>query len=176
MKPEILSLETVYEGWSTLRIARVRLADGAEADRVLEDHGQGVAVLPYDEARRVGLTIRIFRVPVLLGGGPISFREALAGIIEDEGPEETARREAMEEAGVRLTRLEPAGHAWTTPGLSTERIRLYLAPYAEGDRVQRGGGAPGEHENITVEERPLADHGAKTEAGDKQDKKNLLQI
>ncbi|MDB5446573.1 MAG: pyrophosphohydrolase including oxidative damage repair enzyme, partial [Phenylobacterium sp.] len=72
-----------------------------------------------------------------------------------EAPEDCARREAMEEAGVRLRGLEPLGAAYPCPGVSTERVHLFLGPYAARDRVGKGGGVEGEQEHITVMEVPL---------------------
>ena len=51
-----------------------------------------------------------------------------------EAPEACARREAMEELGVRLETLEPVSRVWSSPGVSSERISLYLAPYGLADR------------------------------------------
>ena len=100
----------------------------------------------------------------------------MAGIIDEgETAETAARREAMEEAGVRLGALEPVGEVWTTPGISTERMSLYLAPYAAADRVGIGGGVQGEHENIKVLELPLAGLGAELAAGRIGDMKLLRE-
>ena len=48
----------------------------------------------------------------------------------------------------RLRSLEPLGTAWACPGISTERMHLYLAPYDPADRVSQGGGLADEHEDI----------------------------
>ena len=42
------------------------------------------------------------------------------------------------------------------PGVSSERIDLFLAEYALADRTGAGGGDEAENEHITVEEVPLA--------------------
>jgi VIT1/CCC1 family predicted Fe2+/Mn2+ transporter len=57
---------------------------------------------------------------------------------------------------VELAALEFIGRVWSSPGVSTERQSLFLAPYRLSDRTGQGGGARGEHEGITVVERPLA--------------------
>ena len=44
---------------------------------------------------------------------------------------------------------------WSSPGVSTERQSLFLAPYCPADRSGKGGGAQGEHDGITVVERTL---------------------
>ena len=59
--------------------------------------------------------------------------------------------------GVTLGALEEAGHTWSMCGVSTERMHLFLAPYAAEHRTGEGGGLAEEHENITVVELPLAE-------------------
>ncbi len=156
MPPEILRVRPVYEGWSTLSLATVRGEDGRTAERLIEDHGRAVAVLPYDAPRRVAMLVRQFRAPVCTTTARTELLEAIAGLTDGEPPETAAAREAMEEAGLRLHALDHVATVWTMPGLSTERMDLFLARYAQSDRVGAGGGHPAEHENITVEEIPLA--------------------
>jgi len=155
-KPEILRTRLVHDGWTRFMLADVRLDDGAEVEREIEDHGEAVAVLPYDPERRVALLVRVLRPPVLYAGGAAAhLLEAPAGIREDEDPAEAARREALEEVGVRLRELEPFGAPFTSAGVSTERLHLFLAAYTAADRVEQGGGLEEEHENIRVRETPL---------------------
>ena len=78
-------------------------------------------------------------------------------MIGNEDAETAARREALEELGVRLQSLELIGRFWSSPGVSTERHSLFLAPYSASDRVGPGGGVADEHEGITVAERSLAE-------------------
>jgi nudix-type nucleoside diphosphatase (YffH/AdpP family) len=164
---EILSQETAWEG-RRARVERmdVRLADGTELPREVIFRGDAAAVLPYDAARRCALLVRLFRAPVMAVGGPAEAEEACAGMIDPgEGPQEAMVREAMEEMGVRLAGLEPVATVWPSPGILTERLSLFLAPYEPADRVADGGGVPGEHEGITVVERPLAELAADADAG-----------
>lgn len=175
---EILSVRTLHEGWSSFRLAEVRLDDGATATRAIESHGQAVGVLPYDPGRRVALLVRAFRAPLLWAGyGDGRLTEALAGVIDgDEAPEAAARREAMEEAGLKIAALEPVATAFPSPGVSTERITLYLAAYRTEDRVGGGGGAAGEHENLKVLEIGLAELAAKLVEGELRDMKTITLV
>jgi nudix-type nucleoside diphosphatase (YffH/AdpP family) len=155
--PEILDKKTVHEGWAKYSVLHVRLRGGQTVTRELEDHGAAVAVLPYDPARRVAILVRQFRAPVLAVTGETAFTEAMAGLSDGEAPEVAACREASEETGLKLRALEHVAQVWTMPGLSTERMDLFLAAYSDADRVGQGGGAEGEHENITVVELPLTE-------------------
>ena len=156
MTVELRKVETVYQGYLTVLAATFSGPDGEPFRREIEHHGRAACVLPYDPARRTALLVNLPRAPVIWSGGPPELLEAPAGMVEDEDSEETAIREAMEECGVRLTRLEAVGSPYSSPGVSSERIDLFLAAYGAADRIETGGGVTGENELITVEEVPLA--------------------
>jgi nudix-type nucleoside diphosphatase (YffH/AdpP family) len=165
MAPEIAALDLRHDRWARMFVATVRLPDGGTTLRDLEDHGQAVAVLPYDPEGRVALLVRQFRAPPFHAAGEAEMLEAPAGRLDEDDPAACARREAMEEAGLRLGALEPVLLAWTMPALSTERAHLFLAPYRAADRVGEGGGLASEHEGISVSEMPLAELAAMADAG-----------
>lgn len=169
----IVGVRTVYEGWGRYLLAEVRLAGGAVVARAIEDHGQAVAVLPYDASRRVALLVRQHRPPVLHAGGPASILEAPAGILDEPDPAAAAAREAFEETGVRLSAVEPAGVVWSMPGISTERMSLFLAAFAASDRTAAGGGLAEENEEIEVVEVSLAELAAMADDGRLDDLKTL---
>ena len=156
MPVELRKLETLYQGYSTLMMATLTASDGTTFRREIEHHGHAVAVLPYDAERRTALLVSLPRAPVIWSDGPPELLEAIAGMIDGEDAEACARREALEEAGVRLGELERVAAAYVSPGVSTERMQLYLAPYGRRDRVAAGGGLADEHEHITAMEVPLA--------------------
>jgi nudix-type nucleoside diphosphatase (YffH/AdpP family) len=172
----IVRTEVLRKGYVTLLKVVLHEPDGAEVERELTDHGQAVAFLPYDAERKVGLLVSMPRTPVLHAGIKEDLLEAPAGMIEDEGPEVAARREAMEETGLKLRELESVVHGWPSPGTSTERVQLYLAPFTQADRVAAGGGAEGEHENITVRELPLRRLAELADAGQLTDMKTMLLV
>ncbi|HSV03656.1 MAG TPA: NUDIX hydrolase [Phenylobacterium sp.] len=176
MPVEIRRVETVYRGYVTLMVATLAMEDGSTFTREIEDHGRAVAVLPYDPLRRCALMVRLPRAPAAWADGPPELTEAPAGMVEDETAEATARREALEEAGVRLGALEPVASPFASPGVSTERIQLFLAPYAAADRVAPGGGHAHEHEHITVVEAGLDELWRRVEADDILDMKTLVLL
>jgi nudix-type nucleoside diphosphatase (YffH/AdpP family) len=173
---KIVDTETVFEGFSRLLIATVELPDGQRIKREIEDHGRAVCVLPYDPQRRTAILVRQFRAPAALADGREHVLEAVAGSVEDEPPDACVHREAMEEAGLKLRTIEHLGTAWSMPGISTEQMDLYLAPYSEDDRVGLGGGVADEHEGITVIELPLAELAAMADAGQIIDMKTLAVV
>lgn len=174
---EIRSTEPLYEGYCTLVMATVVAPDGSTFRREVEDHGQAACVLPYDPQRRCALLVRLPRAPVALAGGRADIAEAPAGMIDaGEDAAGCVRREALEEAGVRLDELEPLGAPFSSPGVSTERIALFLAPYSAADRVGDGGGLAHEDEHITVLEVPLTALWAQAERREIQDLKTLALV
>ena len=62
------------------------------------------------------------------------------------------------------------------PGISTEYMHLYLAPYGQGDRTSDGGGLADEHENITVVEMELAELAALSDRGGLSDLKTFALV
>lgn len=176
MPVELRKLETVYQGYMTLMLATLTADDGTTFRREIEHHGHAAAVLPYDPARRTALMVSLPRAPVIWADGPPELLEAVAGMLDGEDAETCVRREALEEAGVRLRALEPVGAAFASPGVSSERLQLYLAPYVLADRVAAGGGLTEEHEHITVMEVPLAQLWAWVEEHRIEDLKTLTLI
>lgn len=175
MDARILDRQTVYDGWLSLARLSMRMPNGAIEERHVEDHGAGVALLPFDPLRRTAILISQPRAPVLLAGDP-DLLEVVAGRIEDGEPEYTLRKEAIEEAGVKLRAIEQIAHIWSMPTISTERLHLYLAEYGPEDRIGYGGGAEDENECITVHELPLADIWARAADGRISDAKTLILV
>jgi nudix-type nucleoside diphosphatase (YffH/AdpP family) len=175
-RPALLDRIFVHKGWSTFSILRLRLPNGAEVDREVEAHGRAVCVLPYDPVRKVAVLVRQFRPATFLAEDVESLLEVPAGVLDEDDPAEGARREAEEEAGLRLRDLEPVVNGWTMPGVSTERMAFFLAAFGEGDKVGDGGGLAEEHEDIEVVEIPLAELAAQARAGEITDVKTLLLV
>lgn len=176
MAPIIGGTRLIHDGWARFLVAEVTMPNGTRFKREIEDHGRAVAVLPYDPVRRVALLVSQFRAPVLFAEGPPELMEAVAGILDENEPEEGARREAYEETGLRLAALEPVASAWSMPGISTERMDLFLAPYGDGDRAGPGGGLAEENEAITTHELPLDALARMSEDGTLADLKTLVLV
>ena len=86
-----------------------------------------VCVLPYDPQRDCVVLIEQFRVGALDKSLNPWLIELVAGLIDkDEQPEQVARREAVEEAGLELAELWPLTQYYPSPGGSDERVHLYV--------------------------------------------------
>ncbi len=66
--------------------------------------------------------------------------------------------------------------AWSMPGVSTERMTLFLAEYRPEDRVADGGGVAHEDEEIRVVEMGLAKLATLMAAGNLVDMKTLVLV
>jgi 8-oxo-dGDP phosphatase len=107
----------------TLRTDRVRMPDGQAAERDVVEHPGAVAVVALDEADRV-LMIRQYRHPVsrLLWEVPAGLRD-----VDGEPAGRTAERELLEEAGYRARDWHVLADYFSSPGIITERLRVFLA-------------------------------------------------
>jgi len=175
MPAQIIKTDTVHSGWATLLVAAIRLPSGETIRREIEDHGAAACVLPYHPTRKTAILVRQLRPAVFFATRQDETIEAIAGIVDEADPAETARREAEEEAGLALGDLEHVVSGWTMPGLSTEQMHFYFATYDEGPRGA-GGGKASEHEHITVVEIGLNELAAMADRGDLADVKTLLLV
>jgi nudix-type nucleoside diphosphatase (YffH/AdpP family) len=172
---EIVRIRAAYEGWTKLLIATIRDSEGSQFNREIEDHGRAVSVLPYDPERRTALLVRILRAPVLYAGSD-DILEAPAGMMDEDDPADAVRREAFEEVGLQLREIEHIARTFSSPGVSSETIDLYLAPYSSADRVGPGGGLAEENESITVVEIALSAMWAMVENQELADLKTLALL
>ncbi len=135
--PVVSSAELLRSRIITVRTDKVRMPDNNLAEREMVIHPGAVAVLALDDAGQV-LLIRQYRHPVgrLLWEIPAGLRD-----VSGEPPWATARRELLEEAGYRARDWRLLADYFSSPGYSTERLRVYLArdlefvPAAERDFV-----------------------------------------
>jgi nudix-type nucleoside diphosphatase (YffH/AdpP family) len=176
MKSDIARVRILFDGWTKFLLATLRAPDGAEVERAILDHGMSVAVLPYNAQSRTALLVTQSRAPLAYLGDDSELLEAIAGRIEKETPAAAARREALEEAGLRLGELEPVATCWPSPGVSTERIVLYLSQYTASDRVAQGGGTAAEHESLSIKELPLSSLRQLAVEGQLSDMKTLVLV
>ncbi len=156
---EIETREVCHDG--VFRLERYRLRHAlfrggmsAPLTRELFERGHAVAVLPYDPQADAVVLIEQFRVGALGRAAGPWLLEIVAGVIDgDETPEAVARREAFEEAGVRLGRLERICRFYVSPGGTSESIHLFCG---EVDAPAAGGvhGLAEEGEDIRVFTEP----------------------
>jgi 8-oxo-dGTP pyrophosphatase MutT (NUDIX family) len=121
--PVASSAELARGAMVRLRKDMVRMPDGEVVGRDVLEHPGAVAVLALDPEERI-LMIRQYRHPVggLLWEIPAGLRD-----VAGEPLRATAERELLEEAGYRAADWRVLTDSYSSPGISTERIRIFLA-------------------------------------------------
>jgi nudix-type nucleoside diphosphatase (YffH/AdpP family) len=121
-----------------------------EIKRAVFVMADAVTVLPYDPVQDTVLLIEQFRAGVFRRGDPHPWSlEAIAGRIDGgETAEDAAFREAKEETGLTLRRLEKINSYYASPGAATEYLTSYIGLADLGDFEAGTGGLTGEDEDI----------------------------
>ncbi|HEX2902665.1 MAG TPA: NUDIX hydrolase [Jatrophihabitans sp.] len=142
----VVGSEHVHSGYAfDVRVDQVRMPDGAVAARDVIDHIGAVGVLAMDEDDHVVL-VRQYRPAI-----GIHLTELPAGLLDQAGEPalQTAQRELREEAALAAAHWQTLVDMYTSPGMSNEAIRIYLArglsPAADL------GGFEAEHEERTMQ-------------------------
>lgn len=120
----VLSSERVYDGRViSLRRDELAMPGDTTAGRDVVEHPGAVAIVALDEQDRV-VVVRQYRHPV---GRELD--ELPAGLLDKDGEPalETAKRELAEEAGIAAEDWHVLVDLLTTPGMSDEAVRVYLA-------------------------------------------------
>lgn len=129
---EIVKRECMYKGFFQLEKITLRhaLFNGGISKDIIREllvRQEGVCVLIFDPINDLYLFVEQFRVGALDEDRAWLF-ELVAGLIDkDEQPEEVARREAFEEAGVVLGKMKFISQYIPSPGGSQEKVYLYIA-------------------------------------------------
>ena len=159
---EILDVSNPYANFFALTEMQLkyRRFDGEMSPTVLRAAFLGTdaaLVLPYDAVRDRVLMIEQFRMGPMARGdhGPWQL-EPIAGRVDPgETPEACAHREALEEAGLTLDRLEVIHLGYPSPGAVSEFYHIYLGLTDLPDDAARVAGVAGEHEDIKGHLMPL---------------------
>ncbi len=151
-------------------LLRHRRFDGQMSTPLLRaafSSGDAVTVLPFDPRMGSVLLIEQFRAGPLARKDPRPWcLETVAGRCDAlEEVEATARREALEEAGLKLGRVERIGGYYPSPGAMAEHITAFIG---EADLREAGGfhGLESEGEDIRSLVLPLTEALAAVESGE----------
>jgi ADP-ribose pyrophosphatase len=134
-----------------VREDEIEAPDGSRHRRDVVEHRGAVAVVAIDEQDRV-LVLHQYRHPVAA-----TLVELPAGLLDvpDEDPVEAARRELAEEALLAAERWSPLVEVATSPGISDERVQIYLAEQLSEVPVPDGFVPHGEEASMVAGWAPL---------------------
>jgi 8-oxo-dGTP pyrophosphatase MutT (NUDIX family) len=163
----LLSLTELYSGRVIkLNLERVQLPNGNVADLEIIHHPGGAAVAAIDEHDRICL-LRQFRHAA---NGYIW--ELPAGKIDNrEPPFQTVQRELEEEAGRQAGAWRELGKYYSSPGVFTEIVYLFMATDLKPVDVSLEA-----HEVIEVHWKPFEEALAMAHSGEIEDGKTLVGI
>ncbi len=167
MTEEILQSEYLYRGHVlALRLDQVRLPTQRVVAREIVEHRGAVAIVALDARKRV-LLVRQYR-----SGAQRELLEIPAGTLEEnEDPSLCAPRELQEETGYHAAQWQALGHFYSSPGICTEKMYLFLAR-----RLTRGTASPEEDELIRAEFVPLSRALKMIERGEIADAKTIVGL
>ena len=135
--PVVASSERYQGKIINVRTDTVRVPEGTTTEREVVEHPGAVGIVALDSRDRV-LMIQQYRHPVgrLLWELPAGLRD-----VAGEPTAQTGRRELLEETGYRARDWHVLADYFSSPGIITERLRIFLArgleevPAAERDFV-----------------------------------------
>lgn len=115
------------------------------------DRGNGATILLYNKENQTVVLTEQFRMPTYVNGNDSGMLiEACAGLLDKDNPEDCIRRETEEETGYRIGEVKKVFEAYMSPGSVTEILYFFVAEYSKSMKVNDGGGAEDEQENIDV--------------------------
>ena len=180
-KIKILKTDILSDNWYTLKKVTYEYAkkDGTIKVQSREeyDRGNGATILLYNKASNNVILTRQFRLPTFINGNKSGFMiEACAGLLDKDNPEDCIKRETEEETGYKVTDVRKIFEAYMSPGSVTEILYFFVAEYSQQMKVNEGGGAEHEEENIEVLELNFDQALGMIAAGEIKDAKTIMLL
>lgn len=186
--PYILKQERVWNGH--FKLDKIQLVFhtiaglSQEIEREVLFAPDSSAVLLFNPKKHTLILTRQLRVPPFFLEKKTMFTEACAGNIDNEDKENcttileaakiTAVREAQEETGWTINKLEFLFSLYSCPGLLTEKIYYFFAEI--GEQIHAGGGMADEGEDIDLLEVSLSDAWEMVQNGKIEDAKTIILL
>lgn len=154
-KIKIVSTETISDHWFTInKVSYDYKNDLGESETIYREvYGKGNAatILLYNPLKKTIILTKQFRLPTYMNGNPSGMLiETCAGFLDKDSPEDCAKREAEEETGYRVTKIQKIFESYMSPGALTELLHFFIAEYDNQMKVSDGGGLDEEQEHIEV--------------------------
>ncbi len=112
---------------------------------------EAAAVLIYLRDKEKFVFISQFRYAPYSAGQDGWVEEITAGVFDgNEDPLSCARRECIEESGYEIDEFEHIASVFSSPGITSEFVHLYIGFCNSTDKKHKGGGLDSEHEDIKI--------------------------
>jgi len=175
-KTEILS-----DNWYTLKKVTFTIkkenGDTETQSREAYDRGNGAVVLLYNTYSKNVILTKQFRLPTYINGNPTGMLiEACAGLLDNDNPEDCVKREAEEETGYKISKVEKIFEAYMSPGSVTEILHFFIAEYSDDMKINDGGGLEDEGENIEVLQLTFDETLSMIDNGEIKDAKTIMLL
>ncbi|MCZ7855674.1 NUDIX domain-containing protein [Agrobacterium salinitolerans] len=176
----LVEKETVWKGFVHMQklIFDQRMPDGRTMRIVREvhDHGSAAAILLYDPKRDSVVMVRQFRPAAFVNGDPSFMIEVPAGLLDDDDAADAIRREAMEESGYAVEKVEYLFDMYASPGTLTEKVSLFVARINLDVQAGNGGGLEDEGEDLEVLTYGLDEAFGMIASGEITDSKTIILL
>lgn len=121
VKIENIQCELLSKNWFKLHkyTFDLKTDEGTSVQQIREvyDRGNGATILLYNRQQGTVVLIEQFRMPTYVNGNASGMLlEACAGLLDNDSPEACIRREAMEETGYQVDKVQKLFEAYMSPG------------------------------------------------------------
>lgn len=176
---KLIKEKLLSENWFVLRNytyeLTTRSGETLRHKREVYDRGNGATILLYNRQKNSVVLIRQFRMATWVNRNEDGMLiETCAGLLDNDSPEECIRKEAIEETGYAVGKVEKLFEAYMSPGGVTELLHFFAAEYDESLRANAGGGV--EDESIEVLEMPFPQALAMVKSGEIRDGKTIMLL
>ncbi len=178
---KVLKTDILSDNWYILKKVtyEYQKKDGSVQvqSREAYDRGNGATILLYNKEQQTVVLTRQFRLPSFINGNESGMLiEACAGLLDKDNPEDCIRRETEEETGYQVTDVRRIFEVYMSPGSVTEILYFFIAEYHKSMKVNEGGGAAHEEENIEVLELSFQQALKMIETGEIKDAKTIMLL
>jgi len=176
----VQSVEVLSNDWYLLKKTTFDFLrkDGTwqRQSRETYDRGNGATILLYNRAKRTVILTRQFRYPAFVNGYRELLIETPAGLLDKSSPEESIRKETMEETGYVIHDVVKIFEAFMSPGSVTEKLHFFVAEYDSNTKQEEGGGVHAEGEEIETLELNLDEALRRVAVGEIKDGKTIMLL
>lgn len=176
-----IKTELLSNNWYTLNkiTFEYEKEDGSWETQIREayDRGNGAAILLYNSKKGKVILTRQFRMPTYVNGNANGMMiEVCAGLLDGDHPEDCIKKEVEEETGYRVENVQKVFESYMSPGSVTEILHLFVAEYEDRMKINEGGGAEDESENIEVLEMDFREALELINSGKIRDAKTIMLL